>query len=974
MGTFCWLLQHIFCGRLSAVFFISSLLSAGLAEVAAQTTLVESFETTNGFSICNDTGETPAAMSGSGFTWGGCTHASVNGWRGNINISGGNQRLELYGNTNADDTISANYSGTYFYTVFDTNGTSFASLALDLERIEVDIGTPAPEQEIRWMVRDAESDWYLSEATAVVTSGTYAVELLGLSWLKVDEAASAEMNELDADAKYAIDDPALLAAGVPDLSAVTGGGLYIETGDTDDAVQYNFILKEIRWIGQEAAVPEVPAEPEPESDAVRVRVDVTRRRSINGQLEIIRKNLFSVHAGTSGFSEAQQEYLYEDLDVYAGRGFGVRWKMMGIKEDADRPGYWDLDQMNSQIASASNSWVNAGSPEHNNTTDNITTSHTDTHFPSVEDITNAPPNGFRTWDHEANAEFVSKYIQMFYPRMTWYEFSNEINGEAEELGTTWSNICVLAKTVADRVHADNLGTKFVGFGGKWPAFEYQDFGIWNRDWVEFIDIAGASMDAYSVHLYSRMGPNAEAIMDMINNYSVIRIGETRPLMITEFGHLPDMEGSLNEKFWQNMRGQNSFFFQFLERGGLMGRSIPFNTASSTSWASAMLQDDGNGNYVWTDMIRLYEFWQDFRGARLEVSSGNPDVLVHALQDGNTVRLVMYNTLDSDVNVELDYLTGDASILSAEISRLYWDAVSDATKVSVGSFSISEEYLTLSGYEAVMLTLNLSGTPSGQKDNEKITYFGDTMILPIIGGSPSSVSISGIDLSRNILNARLRISAGNVDSWLPSSLLVNGTAVSMPSNQMGEVSDLLQAWEVDVPTALLSETNVISVTYASGGGHLAAAVLDVTYGDPLERDLDDDGLSDDFETRYAGDAEVMEPDTDYFDDDLTALDEFAMGLKPWEDNTGNQPVFQIFSDTDGDYFGVTYRRAVEALPFVNIEVMHSTNLVEGTGWQTNQTVVFQVDSLTNDIKAVSERLLSPVSTSKTGFLKVEVHKK
>ncbi|MDZ8120299.1 hypothetical protein [Pontiella agarivorans] len=965
-------LRNISSGKFFPSWIIFSFCCAGLFEVFAQTSLVERFETTNGFSICDSASETPAVMPGSGYLWGGYSQASTSGWRANVNISGGHQRLELYANTNQDAAVSANYSGTYFYAVFDTNGTASASQALELTGMEADISGAAPEQEIRWLVRDANYDWYLSSATTVVSSATVAVDPSLVGWLKVDDSAALEMNELDADAKHAIAAPVTLVAGVPDLSAVTGGGLYIETGDTDDTTQYNFILTELRWTGLPAVVPETPDETEP--DAVPVRVDVTRRRLINGQLDIIRKNLFSVHAGTSGFSAAQQEYVYEDLDVYAGRSFGVIWKMNQIKEDADRPGYWDLDQMNSQVVSASNSWVNAGSPAHDNTTDKITTSHTGTHFPSAEDIANAPPNGFRTWDHDANAEFVSKYIQMFYPRMTWYEFSNEINGEAGELGTTWSNICVLAKTVADRVHADNLGTKFVGFGGKWPAFEYQNFGIWNRDWVEFIDIAGASMDAYSVHLYSRMGPNAEAIMDMINNYSMIRLGETRPLMITEFGHLPDMEGSLNEKFWQNMRGQNSFFFQFLERGGLMGRSIPFNTANSTSWASAMLQDDGNGNYVWTDMIRLYEFWQDFRGARLEVSSGNSDVLVHALQDGNTVRWVIYNTLDSDVNVEPVYLTGDASILSAEISRLYWDGASDATKVSSSSFNFSEEDLTLSGYEAVMLTLNLSGTPSGQKENEKITYFGDAMILPIVGESPVRVTISGIDRNRNILNARLRISAGNVGAWIPSSLRVNGEPVSMPSNQMGDATDLLQAWEVDVPTAMLSETNVISVTYASSGGHLASAVMDVTYGDPLQRDLDGDGLSDDFEIRYAGEAEAMEPGADEFNDDLTALDEFAMGLNPREDNAANLPEFKFFSEVGDDYFGVTYRRASEAQPFVDIQVLHSTNLVEGAGWQTNQTAVIQSDPLMDGVEAVTERLLSPVSGSDADFLKVDVRTK
>ncbi len=948
-------------------FLISSSLFLAVLNTFSQTTFNESFVTTNGGALCDYATETPIQLTGTGFLWGGYSHATVSGWRGNVNISSSNSRLELYANTDSDDTISANYNSTCFYTVFDTNGTASASLALDLTQMAIDVAWAAPGQEIRWLIRDAHFEWYLSASTGVVSSTTYSVNPAALNWLKVDVGASDEMNELDADAKRAIADPSTLAAGSPDLSAVTGGGLYVETGDTDPVTQYNFILTEMRWTGTSVAVPQPPV-----PDVIPLMVDVTRRRSINGQLAIIRKDLFNVHAGASSFSAAQQQYLFEDLDVNAGRSFGVIWKMNQIKEDTSRPDYWSLSLMNSQIATASNNWVKAGSPAHDNTTDQITTSHTTAHFPTAAEIASAPPNGFRTWNQEANAEFVSKYIQMFYPRMTWYEFSNEINGEAGTLGTTWSNICVMAKKAADRVHADNLGTKFVGFGGKWPAFERNGFGIWERDWVEFIDIAGASMDAYSVHLYSRMGPNAEAVMDMINNYSKIAIGETRPLMITEFGHLPDMTGTLEEKMWENIRGQNAFFFQFLERGGLMGRSIPFNTASATTWASAMLVDSG-GTYVWSDMIRLYEFWKDFRGERLEVSSGDPDVLVHALQNGSTVRFVFYNTLDSSADVGLDYLTGDASITSAEILRLYWNGSNAA--LSTNSFNVSTTAnLTLGGYEAVMLTLNLSGVPTGQKENEKQTYFGDTMVQPISAGVANTVQINGLDLTKNMLKARLRLSAGNISSWLPASILVNGSPVSMPSDQMGSASDELQALEVSVPTGLLLSNNVISVTYSSTGGHLAGAVLDVTYGDPLQRDSDGDGLSDDFELRYGDGPESINPNEDSQGDGLNALSEFAMGLNPLEDNLANRPVFGVAEFGGSDYLSVTYTKAGEAVPFVDLLVLTSTNLVSGAGWQTNQTTVVNSLPLSNNVTSLTERANLSVKDSDAGFIKIEVKAK
>lgn len=944
-----------------------------LMSQAEPLTIVESFVgPTNGLSLCDSVDETPGAMLGSGFRWGGYTYATASGWRGKINISGGLQRLELYSNVDSDASISANYNGTYLYTIFDTNGTATASQSIDLSQTEIDVAGAAPGQSVRWLVRDVNSQWYLSAVATAVESGTTAFNAssAGTGWLRVDAAAESEMNELDADAKREISDPLYLDASTPDLSAVTGGGLYIESGDVDESAQHNFIVTEMRWSGTTLEVIE-----EPSSNAVPVVVDVMRKRTINGQLAVNRKNLFNVHATDSSFSTAQKNYLFNQLDTYVGRTFGVLWKMKQIPEDSGRPGYWDDAKLNAQANSAYNSWVNDGSPEHNHLTDMIMTSHSGMHFPTAEEIAAAPPNGFRTRDHDANAEFVSLYMQQIYPRLSWYELSNEINGEAGHLDTTWNEISTLFKTIADRLHDDDLGIKVVGFGGKWPAFEHSNFGIWNRDWVEFIDVAGSSMDAYSVHLYSRMGANAEAIMDMINNYSMIRLGETKPLMITEFGHLPDTTDTFEKKLWLNMQGQNAFFFQFLERGGLMGRSIPFNTANATTWASAMLVESpaGSGTMVWTDMIKLYEVWKDFRGERIAISSGDPDLLVHALQDGAAVHIAMHNFSDEPMDVALSRLTGNASVAAADISRLYWSGAS--ATVSLNTYLNPEaSALTLSGREVVVLTLQLSELPVNQLENADVSYFGHAMIQPITGGVSIGTQINGVDTSSYILNARLRISSGNVADWLPSSVMVNGTEVFVPVDQLGDAADALRAYEVEVPAWLLTTNNEIQVTYAASGGHLAGAVLDVAYGDPLEGDSDSDGLSDAFEMYYGGGPESMDPLAGASDDGLTTLAEFAMGLNPMQNNSTHRPTHSFTNFLGSDYLSITYRRAAEAMPYLDLYVLRSTNLMAGVGWQTNQTQVGGFEVYGSDVESVTEQSLVPVSESSEEYLKVEVRSK
>ena len=74
---------------------------------------------------------------------------------------------------------------------------------------------------------------------------------------------------------------------------------------------------------------------------------------------------------------------------------------------------------------------------------------------------------------------------------------------------------------------------------------WRDFDHWNNTMKMFIDRAGEYMDGLSVHLYDginivgkssrRSGSNSEAILDLMENYSFIRLGKVLPLAVTEYG-------------------------------------------------------------------------------------------------------------------------------------------------------------------------------------------------------------------------------------------------------------------------------------------------------------------------------------------------------------------------------------------------------------------------------------------------------
>ncbi len=206
----------------------------------AKTTVNETF--------CNYSMESPDQMGASGLTWGGYTQASANVWQANVTIQSVNERITLYADNTDHASRSANYHGTYLYTIFNISGGTVPEITMPLETIEMYVRAAAPGQQLRWLLRDDQGQWFLSDDTTTIdiTEMTYIIAPADMNWLRVSTAAETDMNQLDADAKVAIDEPATLSSQIPDLTKITGGGFYIEQGavGTDASV---LVINDILW-------------------------------------------------------------------------------------------------------------------------------------------------------------------------------------------------------------------------------------------------------------------------------------------------------------------------------------------------------------------------------------------------------------------------------------------------------------------------------------------------------------------------------------------------------------------------------------------------------------------------------------------------------------------------------------------------------------------------------------------------------
>lgn len=197
----------------------------------------------------DSTTENPRRVS-DGLRWGAYNQASgANG----AAISARTGGINIYGYNSAENAqYAANYNGSYIYTIFDDGGRAWPNHRVRLREIAFTRGNSAAGQEIRFLIRDGADHWFLSQTIVPATSGnSRAVDLLNADgWWRVNASAEREMNELDTDAEVAIDDPATLAVETPDLNSVTGGGLYIETGDTNPTAAEKFRLQTLSWIGE----------------------------------------------------------------------------------------------------------------------------------------------------------------------------------------------------------------------------------------------------------------------------------------------------------------------------------------------------------------------------------------------------------------------------------------------------------------------------------------------------------------------------------------------------------------------------------------------------------------------------------------------------------------------------------------------------------------------------------------------------
>ncbi len=464
------------------------------------------------------------------------------------------------------------------------------------------------------------------------------------------------------------------------------------------------------------------------------------------------------------------------------------------------------------------------------------------------DPADATNTAIRYWVDETDASGRAEYWEPFNePFIKANNFTDESGLTNEEVVT---KMCEWFREMARAVHntPELARMKVIGFGSAFPSYARRDFNeTWKNHMKKFIDIAGADMDAISVHPYDgvnqvgqpngRSGSNSEAILDLIESYTNQKFGTPKKLAITEYGVIESdaafppgpAPSYYNEaRSAVSISGLNNMLFNFLERQDNIEICLPFVTGRADFFYNSGFDADGgdgtprpytpaitrptelfttapyrNNEYVLSYKANFYRFWKDIKGDRAKITSDDLDVQVQAFVDGNTTYIALNNLDDADKTVNLSFITGGSGITNVNTSSLiingqnspiYNEGTDSGSLPSTVSLATGETKLLKITYDSpVQFTSSIVRKKYYGTSAQATTDKAPTVLVN--ANVANTFTINDVVKASNG-DATLRLSVGiplttGVGSTtpsgldrLPSEVTFNGTALTIPTNWKG----------------------------------------------------------------------------------------------------------------------------------------------------------------------------------------------
>lgn len=567
--------------------------------------------------------------------------------------------------------------------------------------------------------------------------------------------------------------------------------------------------------------------------------------------------------------DQRRDYVFGELDAWLGReNGGLNWWATQFKEDPNRPGYVDTTDVASRGATSRSRWKNNPNNKYDYKSDVM--------------IGGLPhgvwPDQKANW-HWANGEAVGEYmahfIKNFYRPMGDNDpanghrpprFLEVINEPAyvlhddpnvpENEKVDLVDIFRFHRDVARSFKKRNSTTKIGGYTVAFPEYDENDFQRWNERMKMFVDTAGADMDFYSLHFYDFnrhwqtdyqshihfKGSRLEATLDMIEQYDMLKFGQRKPLVISEYGGrdlLLEQGNYKPERDWQTLKAINAMLLQFLDRPDVIAKTVPF-IMTKAPWSTKphawrlmrqnrepeeYVVNDYSTDYVFTELVKFYELWSKVNGTRVDAWSDTPDVRTDAYVDGNRAYVIVTNYSFDSHEVKLDLLGTGRLVQEINIKHLYGE--NDIPTLAINTLNELESFMLKPEATAIIEYVFDENLTIDESVVDK-KYYADTYLKPIVANQSIEFKIDGVEINA-YTNGQLRVGFGRAhekSKW--PVVLMNGQRLTLPSDFCGESqegrSGFFGLLEIPVPHDVLQQNNTVQVTFPDDGGHVSTVIL------------------------------------------------------------------------------------------------------------------------------------------------------
>ncbi len=619
------------------------------------------------------------------------------------------------------------------------------------------------------------------------------------------------------------------------------------------------------------------------SAQTQIEVNLNTRHKVGDVDSFDRQKFINFHAThdegdweQDNVAECLRDELLVKYDVYLGRDTGgIKYTLEGAAEDPARPGFVDPAYIAAQGAAARKAYAaDTESHKYEKYSDLIICNQFSPFYPHGTKLkrsgwalshTDSPEQPFGS----ASGEYYGRYVKEFFddggesgkPRPKYCEVINEPLWDLYDMpGAPRKGLIDLFRfhsTVAKEVHKYNPEMQVGGYCTAFPDFDVDNFVRWDQRWKSFIDIAGEDMDFFTIHLYDfpchtvhgmqyRKGSNVEATMDLLEQYSMLRLGETKPLMISEYGAQTHKYNDVWSPYrdWLRIKSTNSMMMQFMARADKINIAMPFLMLKS-EWAynaeknrvhqARMMRrtdepEGFTGDYIFADVFRFYELWADVKGTRVVSMSDNLDIMCDAYVDGNKAYVIVNNLDFEPVELDLNISGFAKAATSIEVRQLYLEGGEQGAPVLDVKSVKKLDRLTIEPEATYILCYNFKRPLEINTLCEEVKYYATDYMKPIAKDSAIEFEIKGVETSE-LGKATLRLGVGRAHGKeLYPQIQINGTTIESPTNHRGDDQRDRKAFfgviEVEVPYELLEANNTISITYPDAGGYVASTVMQV----------------------------------------------------------------------------------------------------------------------------------------------------